>query len=251
MDFPKQYVVAREYMRKLDKIARGEPYLVEKWIVGQKKNPKYKQERRGDVITKMDTEFLALTAWLLPDVRYKYKQVRQEEMCKFGNGEYKLFRSSIIPIVNIDGVNHWLLGSFADYAETGNPILSDFAGRCERYDMKEPCPATACALRELNEESKGLLIGPVKEAMKNPRNVAVFEGVNEEVKEKVYFIFVSLKYEDVSEIPNLFSQTDMSEMNKNKKEKLGPLSFYKQTDIKSFKFRTAKNLTDFLFYLNF
>ena len=258
MDFPKQYVVAREYMRKLDKVARSEPYLVEKWILGQEKNRKYKQERGGNTITKMDTEYLALVGWLLPDVRYGYKQVKQEEMCKFRTSEtpnfkdkkYKLFRSSIIPVVNIDGVNHWILGSFADYADTENPILSDFAGRCESFDLKEKCPVTACAMRELEEESKGLLTKIVTEAMKNPRNVAVFEGVNEEKKEVLYFIFVSLKYEDTKEIPYQFLQTDMSEMNKNKKEKLGPIAFYKQSDVKNFKFRTAKNLTDFIFFLN-
>ena len=109
---------------------------------------------------------------------------------------------------------------------------------------------TACAMRELEEESKGLLTNIVRDAMKNVRNVAVFEGVNEEKREKIYFLFVSLKYEDTSEIPRLFSQTDMSEMNKNKKEKLGPIAFYKQSDVKNFKFRTAKNLTDFIFLLN-
>ena len=246
MDFPKQFVVAREYMRKLDRVARSEPYLVEKWILGQEKNRKYKQERAGDKITKMDIEYLALVGWLLPDVRYEYKQVKQEEMCKDKYKQYKLFRSSIIPVVNIEGVNHWILGSFADYADTENPILSDFAGRCESFDLKEKCPVTACAMRELEEESKGLLTKYVTEAMKNPRNVAVFEGVNE----VLYFIFVSLKYEDVEKVPAQFSQTDMSEMNKNKKEKLGPIAFYKQSDVKNFKFRTAKNLTDFIFFLN-
>ena len=250
MDFPKQFVVAREYMRKLDRVARSEPYLVEKWILGQEKNRKYKQERGGNTITKMDTEYLALVGWLLPDVRYEYKQVKQEELCKDKYKKYKLFRSSIIPIVNIDGVNHWMLGSFADYADTGNPILSDFAGRCESYDLKEKCPVTSCAMRELEEESKGLLTKYVTEAMKNPRNVDVFEGINEEKKEVLYFIFVSLKYEDVYQVPAQFSQTDMSELNKNKKEKLGPIAFYKQSDVKNFKFRTAKNLTDFIFFLN-
>ena len=256
MDFPNQFVVAREYMRKLDRVARRESYLVKKWILGQEKNRKYKQERGENKITKMDIEYLALVGWLLPDVRYEYKQVKQEEMCKFRNSEtaknkqYKLFRSSIIPVVNIDGVNHWILGSFADYADTENPILSDFAGRCESYDLKEKCPVTACAMRELEEESKGLLTKYVTEAMTNPRNVAVFEGVNEDKKEKVYFIFVSLKYEDTKEVPSQFSKTDMSEINKNKKEKLGPIAFYKQSDVKNFKFRTAKNLTDFIFFLN-
>jgi hypothetical protein len=250
MEFPKQYRVAKEYMRKLDKVARSERYLAEKWILDQEKNRKYKQERQGDKITKMDTEYLALVGWLLPDVRYEYRQVKQEELCNFRDGEYKLFRSSIIPVVNIQGVNHWMLGSFADYTNEANPILTDFAGRCERIDLKEVCPATSCALRELQEESKGLLVVPIQEAMKNPRNVAVFEGINEEKREKVYFLFVSLKYEHVKDIPTLFSETDMSEMNKNKKEQLGPIAFYKQSDVKSFKYRTAKNLTDFIYFLN-
>ena len=83
MDFPKQYRMGGEYRRKLDRVAQSEKYLVEKWIVGQEKNRIYKQERGGDKITKMDTEYLALVAWLLPDVRYKYRQVKQEEMCNF------------------------------------------------------------------------------------------------------------------------------------------------------------------------
>lgn len=248
MEFPKQYSRARDYMRTLDRVAGSERYLTEKWIVGSEKNRKYKQERGGNRITRMDTEYYALVSWLLPNVRYNYKQVSQENMCS--NDGYKLFRSSIIPVVKIEEENYWMLGSFADYEKTGNPILSDFAGRCEAIDMKESCPATACALRELDEESSGLLSEYVREAMKNPRNIAVFEGISDERKEKVYFLFVSLKYEDVLHVPEKFSQTDMSEMNRNKKEKLGPIAFYKQSDVKNFKYRTAKNLTDFIFFLN-
>ncbi len=244
MEFPKKYFRARSEMNRLDKIATKERYLTNKWIIGQEKNPYDIQERPGNKITRMDTEYFALVDWTLPKTKYAYKEVSMAQMCE--PDEYKLVRSSIIPLVDVRGEKNWLLGSFHDYEKTGNPILTDFAGTCENIDRNKGCPATACAIRELSEESKGLLLQPILKSMNDKNKVAIFEGRNGVYKEKVYFIFVSVEYEEVWNIPEYFARTNRLDG----KEKLGPIHFYPQSEIKKFTFRTAKNITDFLMYLN-
>ena len=244
MDFPKKYFKARSEMNRLDKIATRERYLTNKWILGQEKNRFYKQERPGNKITRMDTEYFALVDWTLPKTKFAYKEVTMEQMCE-PDEEYRLVRSSIIPLVDIRGEKHWMLGSFHDYTGNGNPILTDFAGTCENIDRTKKCPATACAIRELSEESKGLLLTPILISMRNKDKVAIFEGRNGMLKEKIYFIFVSVEYEDVWNIPKHFESTNRLDG----KEKLGPIDFYPQSEIKKFTFRTAKNITDFIYFL--
>ena len=244
MDFPKKYFKARSEMDRLDKIATKERYLTNKWILGQGKNRFYKQERPGDRITRMDTEYFALVDWTLPKTKFAYREVTIEQMCAPDEG-YRLVRSSIIPLVDIRGEKYWMLGSFHDYDGIGNPILTDFAGTCENIDRNKKCPATACAIRELSEESKGLLLTPILKSMRNKDKVAIFEGRNGILKEKIYFIFVSVEYEDVWNIPKHFARTNRLDG----KEKLGPIDFYPQSEIKEFTFRTAKNITDFIHFL--
>jgi len=241
MEFPKKYRIG-EVKRNLEAIAKNEKYLVDKWILKKDKNKYYKNDNNYSDIGKGDTEYYALIDWILPSVYFKYREVTYSEYCK-NDKEYKLIRSSIIPIVEIDGEQYWMLGSFHDYKNTEDPILTDFAGSCEKKDMKNGCPPLNCALRELREESKGLLNDIILNSIQNQKNIAIFEGVSKKM-EKLYFMFVSLNYDDVKNIPMKFSQTEITY------EKLGPISFYKQKDIKKYKYRTAKNLTDFIEYLN-
>lgn len=250
MNFPKKYNV-RTVRDSLENIARNEKYLVEKWILDKDKNPYYKKENRYNTVGKEDTEYYALIDWTLPGSVYKYNEIKitEDNFSDYCNTDpkYKLIRSSIIPIVKIDGENYWMMGSFHDYENTNNPILTDFAGSCEKKDLKNICPALHCAFRELSEETKGLLDEIIQKAMSEVKNVACFQGVNEKKKEKLFFMFVSLDYDTVKDIPDLFLKTDRLDHNG---ENLGKIGFYKQTDIKKYKYRTAKNLTDFIGYLN-
>ncbi len=243
MDFPRKFYYSRPEKNRIDKIASNERYLTNKWILGKEKNPYYKQENPGNEINRYDIEYLALADWILPKTRFAYREVTRAQMCV--PDEYKLIRASIIPIVDFRGEKCWLLGSFHDYEKTDNPILTDFGGTCEESDRRKPCPATYCALRELQEESKGLLMGPILDSMKDKNKMAIFEGKND-YKEKLYFIFVSVNYETIKHIPQQFMHTDRLDG----KEKFGPINFYAQFDIKKYSFRTAKNLTDFINFLN-
>lgn len=244
MDFPKKYYRAFAERNRLDKIATKERYLTNKWILGQDKNRFYKQERPGDKITRADTEYFALVDWTLPKTKFAYREVTMEQMCELDE-EYRLVRSSIIPFVIVRGEKQWILGSFHDYERTGNPILTDFAGTCENIDRKDKCPPMHCALRELIEESKGLLVNPVLKSLNNRDKIAIFEGRNDFLKEKIYFIFVDVEYEEVWNVPEYFARTDRLDG----REKLGPIHFYPQSEIKKFTFRTAKNITDFIYFL--
>lgn len=226
--------------------------LEEKWITGK---------RKGSPSN--------LRKWTIPEVNYVYKEIPYVGINgDYGvkENDYKLVRSSIIPIINMDGENYWLLGSFHDYVGIGDPILTDFGGRKE----KKTETALDCALRELKEESKGLLTVPVLDALNykdslfpkskpqnnkgqnnkkslsvRERKVTVFEGRDDENKQKIFFFIVVLNYNDVKDIPKKFEK-----MPYLTKEKLGPINFYPQNAIRSRGLRTSKNLTDFVSYLN-
>lgn len=232
-DFEKTY--SKPKLRKwLQGIANRNKDLVDLFILGQPKNPYYRPKDNRP-ITKWDNEYFALVNWIIPMKKYKYKEVSWEHYCNSKNVK----RSSIIPFVRTNGLKYWLLGTFRDY-DNNNPILSDFGGKCEEEDRKDECPSLKCALRELGEESKDLLNIPVKNAI-NEGNYTIFEGTYE--NEKIYFIIVELEYENVRNIPENF---------KNKKwdkEFLGSLNFYRQRDIQTDIYKTAKNLTDFIDYL--
>ena len=226
----------------LDKKAQNNTELVNSWILGKPKNAYYTPNDTSP-ITKNDDEYYALLDWIIPNEEFKYREINKQtekefikEYCDVTN--YKLKRSSIIPFVNRNGENCWLLGSFHDYEKTKYPILADFAGSCEEKD-KNDCAPLNCAMRELNEESKGLLPNIVRNAIRNSNNFVIFEGKNTK-GDILYFMFVKLNYEDVKDIPDKFSK--IKEI--KGQEKFGPLRFYRQSDILNREYRTSKNLTD-------
>lgn len=228
--------------RFLDKIADRNRYLVNNYILGWKKNS-YFTPNDTRPITRRDNEYYALINWIIPQDNYKYNEVSWDTYCKDKN----VLRSGVIPIVKIDGLNYWLLGNFHDYEETDMPILSDFGGRCEEKDVKGICPAADCMLRELHEETKGLLSYKVKESMEQG-NLAVLKGTNYYRGPNVYFVFVELDYEDVRNISEEFKKKPW-ESESGKTENFGSLGFYRQKDVKSGRYRTSKNLTDLLDYM--
>lgn len=267
--------------RRLDVIARQEPSLIDKWIVDSKKNPFYRTDRRENrqFVEEGDDEYYALIEWILPSIRYRYNIVPYDELCK--NDGYELVRSSIIPIFLLNNRYYWFLGSFHDYDSTNNntnnPILADFAGKCDKRDLNiSSCPAIACALRELREETKNLLTRVIERELYekekyNKDNVVVFKGTyegekfddnkkkNVMTKEKIFFTFVLVNYNDVRDIPHLFDEKLEREERETErkrargerviKERLGPLNFYRQGYLRQYRYRTSKNLTDFLKYL--
>ena len=78
----------------------------------------------------------------------------------------------------------------------------------------------------------------------NP-NTTTYRGVNENNKEYVWFVMVPLPYELVNDIPEEFETSPYV----LKGEELGPLDFYREEDILNKKYRTSRNLTDFINYL--
>ena len=239
--------------------------LIKEWIVGAPSNPFFVENRNKKRIEVKDIEYYALIDSIIPATNYDYREISLndfEHNCQRYD-EYSLRRASFIPLVNIEGQRYWLLGNFHDYANTDNPILMDFGGRCENIDKKQTCPAITCAARELLEESHHLLYNIILDVFnRNDKDkIAIFEGRNEKNKEKVYFFVVELPYESVKDIPAIFDEINISILRRQrereynypkikKEEKLGPLHFYLQSDIKKRKYRTSKNLTDFVSYLN-
>ena len=227
---------------KDDKLKIIERSLIRKWVEGNRQPEN-------------------LTTWMIPSEYYEYKEVNQN-FAKSNYENYRVGRSGIIPVVRIDKNNLWLLGSFWENFKEGR-ILTDFGGKCEnitnkdkRYSKtkdkgkekeKEVINAESpleCALREMREETKGLLNKPIENAIQKG-TYTIFEGSNGEKQRRIYFYFVFIDYEDVKDIPDLFLTTP-----KTVSERLGPLNFYKQSDILSRRYRTARNLTDFVSFLN-
>lgn len=235
----------RDNRQRLEKIAYKNQNLVNKFILGKSKNPFYTPNNTTP-ITYRDNEYYALIQWIIPRENFNYKIVKPSEFCNDKN----VFRSGIIPVVKKDGLNYWLLGNFHDYENTRNPILADFGGRCERgkrgeidqKDYNDPCPALFCAIRETYEESKGLLPKMVDEAINNG-DMVIYQGKNYKGT-RIYFTIVELEYDDVKDVIEKFKIVPLEG-----KEIFGNLNLYDQRDVKSGKYRTAKNLTDFLHYL--
>lgn len=243
----------------LNNMAEKNQMLINKWILGKPKNLYYKVNNVSP-INKNDNEYYALILWTIPSKIYDYKELNKRSnnfWNKYCNSTNTI-RSSIIPFVNFEGKKIWLLGSFHDYDNTENPILTDFGGKCEAEDRRNKCPNLRCAMRELEEESKNLLSEVINSAIQNQDNYTVFEGTyikNKHSKypknEHIYFMFVQVKYDDVKDIPTLFSQKKSESLELGKQvEKLGKLGFYDQNDLLNFKYRTSKNLTDLIMYFN-
>ena len=257
-DFNSRY--SKHKNRKwLDGIADKNVRLVNRLILGAEKNPFYGQGIGP--ITRKDNEYYALVDWILPKKQYKYSEVSWDTYCQLWELEARTLRiipgvsrSSIIPVVKIDGVNYWMLANFHDYENSGDPILMDFGGACEPDDaLASACPSLSCAFRELAEESKVLLNSYVREAI-DAGNIAIIEGTNynwqKQKEEKINFLFVELDYEKVKDIPEVFSTLPNPKNKEGRSENLGQLGFYKQKDIRAHKYRTSKNLTDFISFLN-
>lgn len=186
-----------------------------------------------------------------PDVNYDYKIVPWEAFMDNKYTGYTTIRSSFIPYTIINGENYWLLGSFVDFP---NDILADFGGSCIVWDPPRQYAQGkhqhrnyqhqfGCAMLELNEESKRLLVQPVLKSL-GTNKPTVYLGYDNKNKTHVWFVKVFLPYEEIQNIPNDFVNTPLV-IN----EKLGPLAFYKESDILNKKHRTSKNLTDFVDYL--
>lgn len=236
--------------------AKNNKELVEKWILKKPKNPYYtniNKDENKDIINEGDNEYYALIEWIIPDKKYQYTEIipSLEIFCKdykFVNGrivknQKKLTRSSFIPVVNINGKQYWMLGSFHDYSNTKTPILMDFGGSCNEFEDMKGCPPLACAFRELEEESKGLL-PQIIDNIKNLQKVVFIQGETKD--EIIYFIFVFLEYNDVKHIPRIFL-----DIKNPKYEKLGPIDFYDKDKLFNREYRTSKNLTDLItFYKN-
>ena len=189
-----------------------------------------------------------------PKTRYRYEPVPWEVFMDNTYTTYKTVRSSFIPYVMQDDQRYWILGSFYDFPRD---ILMDFGGSCIVYDppRKFLCPGQrqmrnyqhqfGCAMLELNEESKGLLVKPILRSLgANP--VTVYRGIDDRYKEFVWFVMVQLNYEEVKDIGSRFAEAPYITG-----EKLGPIDFYNELDIldPNGKYRTSRNLTDFVNYL--
>ena len=191
--------------------------------------------------------------WTIPRVKYEYEIVPWEVFLDNTYTGYKSVRSSFIPYVTIDNKKYWLLGSFHDYPRD---ILMDFGGSCVIWDPpREHAQGKhqqqhyqhqfGCAMLELNEESKGLLVQPVLRSLGTVKPV-VYRGTDHRNKEYVWFVMVPLPYEVIKNIPAEFETAPYV----LKTEKLGPLGFYQESKLLNNNYRSARNLTDFINYLS-
>lgn len=193
--------------------------------------------------------------YTIPKVRYKYEPVQWEVFLDNTYDTYKTVRSSFVPYVNINDQRYWLLGSFHDFPKD---ILMDFGGSCVLFDpprqylgpnqrqMRNYQHQFGCAMLELNEESKGLLVKPVLKSLGTSDGIGVYRGSDDIKKEYVWFVMVPLDHSEVQNIINQFEGAPYV----LKGEKLGPISLYRETDVLNKNHRTSKNLTDFIDYLN-
>lgn len=230
---------------------------------GNFENLKNREQIKGTLIRKWvdgNRQRDNLINWMIPVEEFQYREISPETLLynQERNSRIKTWRAGIIPVVKIGGEQHWLLGSFWENFSAGR-ILTDLGGKCKNQGNNKESPLS-CALRETREETKGLLNPVIEKAIYNSQekkgNYTIFEGYNKKRNQNIYFYFVFVDYEDVKDIPYQFSQIyELPIKDKNGKfqkgeERLGPLGFYKQSDILNRKERTARNLTDFVSYLN-
>ena len=190
--------------------------------------------------------------YTIPKVQYEYEVVPWEVFLDNTYTGYKTVRSSFIPYTVIEGEKYWVLGSFHDFPRD---ILMDFGGSCVVWDPPKKFAQGkhqtqnyqhqfGCAMLELNEESKGLLVQPVLRSLGTFKPL-VYRGADRKNKEYVWFVMVPLPYEIIKDIPTQFKDAPYI----LKGEELGPVDFYKESDILQKNFRTSRNLTDFVDYL--
>ena len=190
--------------------------------------------------------------YTIPRVRYKYKPVSWEVFMSNIYDGYKTVRSSFIPYIIKNNEKYWILGSFHDFPKD---ILMDFGGSCIIWDPPKKSRHRerrryyqhqfGCAMLELNEESKGLLVKPVLRSL-GEKTPIIYRGTDFNRKEDVWFVMVKLDYDDLKGIGKEFDEAPYV----LKGEKLGPVDFYRESDIidPDGKYRTSRNLTDFIDY---
>ncbi len=181
--------------------------------------------------------------YTIPRTKYKYELVSWEHFMNNTGDNYKTVRSSFIPYVIKDKKRYFVLGSFHDYPRD---ILMDFGGSCilSPRNLRNYQHPFGCAMLELNEESKGLLVKPVLKSL-GTSSPYIFKGIDHKRREYVWFVMVKLNYPEAKDIIDVFDKTPLV----LKGEKLGPLDLYLEADIYSKKYRTSRNLTDFMNYL--
>ena len=170
---------------------------------------------------------------------YRYKRVSPDEIYKF---QPKVRRSSYIPYIVDKSEIYWLLGSFIDFPE----IKVDFGGKCNE---KKPYD---CSTRELKEETHGVLVKPIHQALKDNR-ATVFKGTNKKGA-TTFFIMVNMT-DHLDELDEIQKEINIASVYKPvvTDEDFGPLGFYNEKDIyKGVDRKTGKNiytaftLTDFI-----
>lgn len=224
----------------LSEIAKRNQKLVDQFILGKRKNPYYTPTDTSG-INEEDNEFYALVDWIVPAKTYRYKMASWEEF----TNDKSASRVGIIPIINVEGDNYWLLGQFHDYVKTPDPILSDLGGQCEKSENSYDC-----LFRELREESNEKLTNLIRrnleDAVENRSWMQIYKGFHGgKSPDTIYFIFVNTEYNEFLNNPRLYTE------NTGKTgESFGSRSFYNQQDLLNRRYRTAKNLTDFINYLN-
>ncbi len=195
------------------------------------------------------------TQYTNPKTEYKYHMVPWEAFLDSTYTGYKSIRSSFIPYIHINGERHWVLGSFHDYPRD---ILMDFGGSCIHWDpprkyvqkgqkqMRNYQHQFGCAMLELNEESKGLLVQPVLRSLGTAKPI-VYRGTDEKKREYVWFVMVPLVYEEIKNIGSEFEKAPYV----TDDEEFGPVDFYKESEFLdgTGNFRTTRNLTDFIRFL--
>ena len=183
--------------------------------------------------------------YVIPRVRYDYQQSNWKNYMSNEYDGYRTIRSSFIPYILYKDQKYWILGSFHDFPKD---ILMDFGGSCKLFD-----PPTGrkqkidyqhrfgCAILELNEESKGLLVRPVLKSL-GLVNPDIYRGLDRTKKEDVWFVLVELDPKDIIDLSERFERAPKV----LKGEELGPLDFYSEQEIIDKKYRTSRNLTDFV-----
>ena len=135
----------------------------------------------------------------------------------------------------------------------------DFGGSCILFDppkkylkkgenqLRHYQHQFGCAMLELNEESKGLLVKPVLKSlgMNDTSKISIYRGSDNSKREYVWFVMVPL---DINEVKSIINEFDYAPY-VLKGEKLGPLGLYKESDMLKGNHRTSRNLTDFIGYL--